>query len=297
MDGSVEFEPRARHVDLPSRGGAMAVLDFGSPERPVDVVFCHANGFNARTYRSILAPLAASMRLLAVDMRGHGASTLPAVVEGREGWPEFRDDLIALLRSETEGAVVLAGHSMGGTTCLLSAAAAPDSARRLVLFDPVFFDPKRAASGESNPLADGAERRRAVFPDKAAAVAAYSGRGAFRTWSAEQLADYVEAGFRETETGEVTLTCAPAWEASNFRTHNYDPFRALRDVRCPVRMLRAEIASTARIDEHRAEVDANPRLRHETVPGTSHFLPMERPERVRMALRDAVEAATSPSPI
>ncbi|MDZ4369992.1 MAG: alpha/beta hydrolase, partial [Phenylobacterium sp.] len=74
MDGRVDFEPRARHVDLPDRGGAMAILDFGSSERPVDAVFCHANGFNARTYRSILAPLAASMRILAVDWRGQGAT-------------------------------------------------------------------------------------------------------------------------------------------------------------------------------------------------------------------------------
>ncbi|MDZ4370975.1 MAG: alpha/beta hydrolase, partial [Phenylobacterium sp.] len=224
-----------------------------------------------------------------VDLRGHGATTIPAVVEGRRGWPDFRDDLLALLVAETEGPVVLAGHSMGGTTSLLAAAAAPERARSLVLFDPVFFDQKRAASGEPNPLADGAARRRAVFPSKADVIAAYTGRGAFRTWSPEQLADYVEAGFRETETGEVTLTCAPAWEESNFRTHHYDPFQAIRDSRCPIRILRAEVATTARIDEHLAEIDANPRVRHETIPGTTHFLPMERPELVRAALSEAVE--------
>jgi pimeloyl-ACP methyl ester carboxylesterase len=290
MDGTDEIEPRARQVELAERGGTMAVLDFGPPERPVDVVFCHANGFNARTYRSILGPLSTSLRILAVDMRGHGASTLPAVVEDREGWPEFRDDLLALLARETSGPVVLAGHSMGGTTCLLAAAAEPSRARSLVLFDPVFVDPRRMAGEQDSPLAAGADRRRAVFPSKADVLAAYTGRGAFRTWSPEQLADYVDAGFRETENGDVTLTCTPAWEASNFRTHNYDPFGALLAVRCPVRILRAEVASTARIDEHLAEIDAHPLIRHEVVPGTSHFLPMEQPERVRTALRQAVDA-------
>ena len=78
MDAHVAHEPRARRIDLPSRGGAVAALEFGAAERPVDLVFVHANGFNARTYRSILAPLADGWRILAVDQRGHGATTLPA---------------------------------------------------------------------------------------------------------------------------------------------------------------------------------------------------------------------------
>jgi pimeloyl-ACP methyl ester carboxylesterase len=288
MNALAPHEPRARRIDLPSRGGVMAALDFGPPQRPVDVVFSHANGFNARTYRSVLAPLADRLRILAVDLRGHGASALPTVIEGREGWHEFRDDLLALLEAATDGPVVLAGHSMGGTTSLLAAAAAPARVKALALFDPVLFDqaPGAPAAAGDNPLALGAERRRAVFPDKAAALAAYTGRGAFRTWTAEQLEDYVEGGFRPTGDGEVTLACTPAWEASNFRIHRYDVWAAFRALRRPVRMLRAEAGSTARIDDHLAELESNPRLSIETVPATSHFLPMERPDLVRAVLRD-----------
>jgi pimeloyl-ACP methyl ester carboxylesterase len=287
MDARVDYEPRSRQVALPARGGAMALLDFGPPDRPVDVVFSHANGFNACTYRSILAPLAGSLRILAVDMRGHGASTLPADPDAHGGWNAFRDDLLAFLDAETDGPVVLAGHSMGGTSSLLAAAHEPDRVKALALFDPVIFhrDIPRAAMGD-NPLADGAQRRRAVFPSKAAVVEAYTGRGAFRTWRAEQLADYVEAGFRETGDGEVTLTCAPGWEAANFRTHNYDPWAAFRATRCPIRILRAETASTARLEEGQDELIATGRVRIDLIPGTSHFLPMERPELVRETLLD-----------
>lgn len=285
MDMTLAYEPRARRVALAARGGEMAVLDFGPPDRPVDIVFSHANGFNARTYRSILAPLADDLRILAVDMRGHGASSLPAVVDGREGWHEFRDDLLALLASEATAPVILAGHSMGGAASLLAAAEAPGRVKALVLFDPVLLDTARAAADAGdNPLAQGADRRRATFPDKAAVIAAYTGRGAFRSWSPEQLADYVEAGFRATPDGEVTLTCAPAWEASNFRTHNYDIWAAIRQIRRPVRMLRAEIGSTARIEGHEADL-AGIGAQVETVEGASHFLPMERPDLVRAALR------------
>jgi pimeloyl-ACP methyl ester carboxylesterase len=287
MDARVDYEPRPRQVALPARGGAMAVLDFGPPDRPVDVVFSHANGFNARTYRSILAPLAGSLRILAVDMRGHGASTLPADPAAHGGWNAFRDDLLAFLDAATDGAVVLAGHSMGGTSSLLAAAHAPERVKALALFDPVIFSrdiPRDAMT--DNPLADGAQRRRAVFPSKAAVVEAYTGRGAFRTWRPEQLADYVEAGFRETDDGTVTLTCAPGWEAANFRTHNYDPWAAFRATRCPIRILRAENASTARLDDGQDELLATGRVRIDLIPGTSHFLPMERPDLVRATLLD-----------
>jgi len=291
MDGTVEYEPRARRVALPTRGGEMSVLDFGPPERPADIVFSHANGFNARTYRSILAPLADDLRILALDLRGHGASTLPTTIEDRDGWHEFREDLLALLAAETDGPVILAGHSMGGTTSVLAAAAEPARVKALALFDPVIFPlGVRRDTMTDNPLADGAARRRATFASKAAVREAYAGRGAFRTWRPEQLADYVEAAFRETETGEVTLTCTPAWESSNFRTHNYDPWAALRATRCPIRILCAEIASTARLDEGEAELQATGRVRIDLIPGTTHFLPMERPALVRATLRDLASA-------
>lgn len=289
MTSHTFYEPRARDVNLPTRGGQMAVLDFGPAERPVDIVFSHANGFNARTYRSILAPLADALRILAVDLRGHGDTRLAAEPTGRTDWSDFRNDLLALLPLETSHPVVLAGHSMGGTSSLLAAATGAAQIRSLVLFDPVFFDAARAAQvGATNPLAEGADRRRATFPDKAAVVRTYTGRGGFRTWAPEQVADYVEAGFRETDDGQVTLTCAPSWEASNFRTHGSDAWSALRNTRCPIRILRAEQGSTARIDDRLEELRAMPHITVETVPGTTHFLPMERPDRVRQALRDAV---------
>ena len=61
----------------------MAFLDFGAADRAVDAVFVHANGFNALTYRQILAPLTSHYRILAIDQRGHGATTLESVGENR----------------------------------------------------------------------------------------------------------------------------------------------------------------------------------------------------------------------
>lgn len=291
MNAANQTQPRERMISLPTRDGAMAALEMGPADRAVDIVFSHANGFNGRTYRSILQPMATGLRILALDLRGHGATTLPAVIEDRTGWMQFRDDLLALLAVACERPVVLAGHSMGGTSSLLAAAAEPDRIRALALFDPVIFPvaaQRDADAMASSPLAVGALRRRATFPSAQAAFEAYRGRGGFRSWSDEQLADYVKAGFRGTAGGEVTLTCTPAWEASNFRTHNYDGLAAFRESRCPIRVLRAAEGSTCRLDGEEAALTASGRIVIDTLPATSHFLPMERPDLVRDTLTAAM---------
>src|SRR5579872_1942009 len=191
-DLDAAYQPRACRMPLaaPSGPGEVAYLDFGPSERAPDLVFLHANGFNARAYRTILAPLARDLRILAPDQRGHGATTL-ATDRPRTSWLDLKDDLLAFLDAMGIDRVALAGHSMGGTASLLAAAEAPARVRALALLDPVIrpltpapFTPEQVgASG----MVQGALRRRRVFPSRAAAVESYRGRGAFRTWTEAQL--------------------------------------------------------------------------------------------------------------
>ncbi len=293
MSELVEPRLRDRRISLGARGGDILGYEFGPTDRPVDLVFSHANGFNARTYRTILAPLGARWRVLMVDMRGHGRTELPDEVEGRESWLDLRDDLLALIKAESLSNVVLSGHSMGGCVSLLASAEAPAAVRSLVLFDPVIIpEDKGPPKPEvlNSPLAVGARNRRAVFASKDAVVEAYRGRGAFRSWSEDMLVDYVTDGFRDTDDGQVTLACKPAWEASNFTSHGQDPYDAFNRSACPIRILRAEIGSTCRVDDHIDHLTQDGRIRIETVPGTSHFLPMERPDLVRETLEAAMRA-------
>ncbi|NNM72924.1 alpha/beta fold hydrolase [Enterovirga aerilata] len=286
-----EARLRRRTFDIgDAEGGRLSAIEFGPAEGSLDLIFLHANGFNGRTYRTILEPLASERRILAVDQRGHGRTTLPAEPRsGRRSWDDLAADLVAILDRLDGPPVTLAGHSMGGTASVLAAVQRPDRVRRLVLFDPVilpwpvtmalrFGIPARRFK-DLRSLAEGALRRKASFPSREAALAAYTGRGAFRTWRPEQLADYVADGFRVAPAGGVELACAPAWEASNFLSHAHDVWGALRKLRCPVRIIRAEKGSTCAVTRPLASG-----MMVETVPGTTHFLPMERPERVRAAL-------------
>ena len=294
MDAIRLSPPRRLSLPVANRWGEgrMAVLDFGDIDRPVDLVFVHANGFNALTCRSLLAPLSGSLRLWAPDLRGHGGTTLPADPRGRRSWADHRDDLIALLEAIDGPPVVLAVHSMGATSALLAAAERPDRVSKLVLFDPVIWNRWAVAAfqlplldrlASRIPLVRAALRRRAVFDSREQAMAAYTGRGAFRGWPEMMLADYLVDGLVETDAG-FTLACAPEWEASNYAAQSHDPWRALRQFDRPVRILRGETGSTCRMPDQPRGL---PHVTVETVPGATHFLPMLRPDIARDALFDA----------
>ena len=291
MLATIDFGPRPRSIPLPVRGGTAAALEFGPQDRPIDIVFAHANGFNAYTYRTLLAPLE-DLRILALDLRGHGLSGLPTPMEGRSSWRDLVEDHLALLDLLEVEDVVLAGHSMGGTVSLLAAAERPGQVRRLVLLDPVIQSAAQQAAdsrgaGQARRMSVAAARRRSVYPSRDAAIEAYRGRGAFSTWPEATLADYAAGGFRDRPDGQVELACAPAWEASNYAAQDNRALEAFAAVRCRADILRAQFATTCCLDDRLDELTASGRVDLRTVPGTTHFLPIERPEAVRAALAGA----------
>jgi len=297
--------PRQRMIPVrtPRGDGEMAVIDLGPAKRPVDVVFVHANGFNGRTYRAILEPLARDLRILAPDLRGHGRTTLPAEDFSQRSWRRLRDDLVAFLGALGGPPPVLAGHSMGGTAAILTAGERPDLVKGLALFDPVMLGAvgvfmahlpwARLAASRRVPIAVQAARRRRTFDSKAAAFDAYHGRGAFKGWPDAMLEDYVADGFRETADGRVELTCAPEWEALHYATHAHDPYAALRRFGGPVSIVKARRGSTCRVKDIAAFERRFPNAAVTRVDG-GHFFPMVNPDAVRDGLTGLL-ARTSPS--
>lgn len=283
-------EPVRRTFDLPTRGpqARLGALEFGDPTRALDVLFFHANGFNARTYRTALAPLAADLRILAVDLRGHGTSPMWSGTADTRTWFDFRDDVLALLPQVTAAPVVLAGHSMGGATALLVAAAAPEMVRGLALFDPVIPSQSVLAAARAGPIpnrsAEGALRRRRHFDSRADAFDRFVGRGIFATWPETVLRDYLEDGLRPRGDGGFELSCAPETEAANFGAFGYDPMAVFASLSTPATILRAARDSTCSVED----AQGLPGATHHsitTIPGTTHFLPMERSALVRETLR------------
>ncbi len=286
-------------VTVPHARGDQSCLEWEGPGGIAPVLhFAHANGFHAATYRRILSALSTQTRVIASDLRGHGQTKLPADPKTHRNWLVYRDDLIALLERLDAGPAVLAGHSMGATTSILVASARPDLVRSLVLFDPVMvpramFWRHRIMRGlgmkPMPPIAKGALARRAVFPSRAIMIKAYTGRGAFRTWPPDFLENYVQEGVRERADGQVELACKPAWEAANFMTGSaYDFWPGLKDLTCPVTVLRGTVNSTCREPQAKAFKIRVPQTKDRPIDGASHFLPMEQPLLAIDALASAL---------
>jgi pimeloyl-ACP methyl ester carboxylesterase len=270
--------------------GDVSYLDWNS-DGPL-LHFTHATGFNAETYRGLLTPLQGRFHVTAADMRGHGFTSLSATPGPLADWTTFGRDLECILDHLGRGAAVLAGHSMGAITSLMVAANHPEKVRGLVLVEPVLVPQfarvkarlarllGREPLQESN-LAQLAAKRRSTFASFEAALAAYRGRGAFKTWTDETIADYLRGGLIPTGNGtEMRLACAPAWESSVFQHAPPGIARLARQVRCPLTVLYAS-DGTAREDEVQVVARGHGNARLVKVPHATHFLPMEQPDIVR----------------
>ncbi|MBX3446119.1 MAG: alpha/beta hydrolase [Parvibaculaceae bacterium] len=301
---SVVYEMPVRR-ELPQPQGAISYLEWGADDpHKTPLHFAHANGFNGQTYSRILSGLSDRFHIRAWDARGHGATRLPADPARHRNWYVYRDDLIAMIEpfvKATGRKIILAGHSMGGAASVMAAAARPDLVRGLVLVDPVMIPSgarytmllSQRLGFDGNPLALGAEKRRAIFPDKETAVSRYEGRGAFKTWPRGFIEDYIAGGTRARDDGQIELSCAPAWEAANFRAQGHNIGKAVRVLHVPFAMLYAEHGTTCRPPFPTLLKRRDPKAHVLQVKGSTHFLPMEFPDVVAQEIRaftDRLEA-------
>jgi pimeloyl-ACP methyl ester carboxylesterase len=89
------------------------------------LVFSHANGFPAGTYRLLFeAWRQAGWRVEAIEKIGHDPR-YPVT----SNWPRLRDQLIDFITERQAGPAWLVGHSLGGLLSLLAASRRPDLAR------------------------------------------------------------------------------------------------------------------------------------------------------------------------
>ena len=281
---------RRFHVEIDD--GRLAGIAFGDPVRPVDSLFLHANGFNAMTYQSILAPLGLRAHVAALDMRGHGRSTVPANPAKHVGWNVYRDDIIQALEKLAPDGTVLAGHSMGAAVAILVAGARPDLVTGLVLADPVLMTPSfyrnmhlplvPTMTKHGSPMSKQARKRRNSFESQQQAEEALTGRGAFKSWREPFLHDYVTDGVVPAEDGDDwELACSPEWEAANFGALRHRPWTAIKNIEAPIVLIRAEKNSTFLKPSVHRFMKLQPYTVLTEPAGTSHFVPMERPYVIR----------------
>jgi len=228
------------HRTYPLRDGTLSALHYGNMTEPVRLVLLHANGFNAQSYRAVLAPL--GVHSVAFDMRGHGQSRDMPQPMNMSNWHIFRDDCVEFFERHlpdlTDESVVLAGHSFGAVSGILAAPLLKDRISGFAGFDPVsvpflFRLTSNLPGGRSYmkkriPIARNAGRRRSEFESPEAAFTRWQGREAFKGMSDEILRDYIAGGLAERADGLWELACDPKWEQAIFVAQHHNLFKAAR---------------------------------------------------------------------
>ncbi len=246
------------------------------------IVFSHANGFPAGTYRLLFeAWLAAGHAVHAIDRFGH--DTQHPVTSN---WPHLRNQLVAFIEAEVRAPALLVGHSLGGILSVIVAAERPDLVCGLILLDAPVIAGWRArglhlakASGLVRRLTPGriARRRREQWPTREAVGEHFARKAAFARWDPRVLADYVASGFVQ-RGGQWTLAFDRDVEASIYETlpHHVGPLLARRPLRCQL----AFIGGRQSLELQQAGLTPTRRLAgplFEWTDGT-HLFPMEHPD-------------------
>lgn len=273
--------------------GEVSLLAWESagPKAPA-VHFAHANGFNALAYRTLFDELSIFMRVHAIDLRGHGQTTLASNPKGLKSWQVHADDIIRTLQDLDGKPRILAGHSIGATASLMAALDQPQWVTGLVLVEPVLLPPaqlRRIALRKLFGLHEPprlTRRKRGIFPSREAMFEAYRGRGAFRFWPEEVVRDYVMGGSLDyLDFRQVRLACTPGWEEANYLAGPPDIWGRIGQLQVPVTFVLAESRSTCSDETAALIAERLPDARILRVPGTTHFLPFEQPDAVRTELR------------
>jgi pimeloyl-ACP methyl ester carboxylesterase len=119
--------------DIPVAGGALALFRLGDgPGTAEPVVAVHGITANSHAWLAVDRALEGRAALLAVDLRGRGASSgLP----GPYGMEAYARDLLAVLDAGGLERAVLVGHSLGAYAVARFAADHPGRVRAAVLVD------------------------------------------------------------------------------------------------------------------------------------------------------------------
>jgi pimeloyl-ACP methyl ester carboxylesterase len=225
---------------------------------PRTVMFVHGWTCDETTWADQVPALAKEFRVITVDLPGHGKSPLPA--DGKLSMELFARAVEAVRAEANASPVVLVGHSMGTPVIIQHALTYPKTVAAMVFVDGLVSMGNRKGPG---PTLDGPEGTRA----REAMVKGMASK-AMAPGVEDKVMKMMMAPPGATATGAMNAMLEPAdWREATLAM--------------PILGLYAEKSNLG----NRAYIKAHfPNLEYNELPGTSHFLMMEKPEDFNRAL-------------
>lgn len=246
--------------------------------RPL-VVFAHANGFPAGTYRKFFGFLEPQVEVRAIDMLGHDPR-FPV----NDNWGNLASELLAFVHAQGERPVYGLGHSMGAMVTFMAAHREPARYRGILMMDPPIINGWPAAAfqvvkwlGRADEVtpAGKSRNRRSQWPDREQAIAELSRKKLFAGVDPECVRDYVYSATEPCEGGFRLRYRVPV-ELAIFRTTPSNPLRYLRPLQVPGVVIIGEQTDVSR-PEHVGRLARRHLEAQLTAPG-GHLFPLQHPQ-------------------
>jgi pimeloyl-ACP methyl ester carboxylesterase len=292
---SLTIPPPAATAELVMKDGAVIRLRrYGKPGA-TRLVLSHGNGLAINLYAPFWLPLAADYDLVVFDMRNHGENPLHTA-EGHH-WESFYSDIEEVFQGITRhfgpARTVGAFHSLSSIAALQHSVRHPDRWDGLCLFDPPLMPPKghplhESEDADMEKLTARAARRQDTFDSPDQLAAQVRRRPSFAGWVPEGPDLFARHTLRQMPDGRWTLCCPPAFEARAFAENkDLTLYGRLAEVPVPLMIIAADpdtphaspAAATAKAAHDEMGID------YAMVPGTTHFLQIEKPQVCRDLLK------------
>jgi lipase len=235
---------------------------------------------------------------MTMDLRGQGDSETSEL--GPDHWQKMAQDVEGVVKYLGLQDFYGVGHSGGGALLALYTATHSGNVKGLALLEPVSVphEPQFLArlSADNHPLVERTLRRRVIWDSRQQLFAAYQGKDAFAAWREDVLWDYVNHGTYDLPDGRVALKCPAEVEAHVFATTmSLDIFSQLDRITCPTLILRGERTDPPLAVTAERVAQRIPHGSLVTVPKTSHFLAMEKPEEIARIINEYFQGYRNPS--
>ncbi len=265
----------------------LSYYEWGKVNDPV-ILLVHATGMHGRVWDQTIKYLQ-GYRIIALDSRGHGQSHFKKHILD---WKILGEDLIQFINKLNLNNIIGVGHSLGGHMITQAVLALPQLFERIVLIDPVMFDPSRyllkTDFETGNPADNPMSKRRSSFSNWQEMFDRYKERSPYSLWEQSVMEDYCKFGVKTTnEENTVELCCYPETETSIYMGHHSrDLSQNLADIEIPVKVLRGKVSDLRRGEK--IDFLASPTwpelascFKQGTdiyLPELTHFIPMQDPE-------------------
>ena len=283
------MQPESRFVE--SNGVNHHYLEWGSPDNPSVLMF-HAVGMCSQIWNNTARDLARDYHVFSFDLRGHGDTEHSG---GGYTFQQLGEDVASVIQTMGLEGSIGVGHSAGGMSMLIADSLVPGIVSKGVLVDTRVGDsPMAMLSPEEQKLRKQRTlQKRSIWESREVMHAAYRDRRAFKTWTDEVFADYIEGNTRLLDDGRVELKCKPAVEEEFYENRrSLDTSQVLRGLGGEYILLvgaykGAQTTQDAAVQHLTRETRG---FQLKELGAGSHFVPMEHPALVLQEIRNFIDS-------